>query len=108
MILNEILRDFSPSGDPKKEPNPSREAAIPYKDPLEVNLAIQVSYSIDDSATYEREVGGMVKFLKAYKQYRGIIVAWDTERQITEDGITIDVVPVWKWLSCSKSKEEYF
>ena len=50
----------------------------------------------------------MVKFLKAYKQYRGIIVAWDTKRQITEDGITIDVVPVWKWLSCSKSKEEYF
>ena len=80
------------------EPTPSREAAIPYEDPLEVNLAIQVSYSIDDSATYEREVGGMVKFLKAYKQYRGIIVAWDTERQITEDGITIDVVPVWKWL----------
>lgn len=64
----------------------------------EVNLAIQVSYSIDDSSTYEREVGGLVKFLKAYKQYRGIIVAWDTERQISVDGITIDVVPVWKWL----------
>ena len=64
----------------------------------EDNLAIQVSYSIDDSTTYEREVGGMVKFLKAYKQYRGMIVTWDTERQITEDGITIDVVPIWKWL----------
>lgn len=64
----------------------------------EDNLAIQVSYSIDDSTTYEREVGGMEKFLKAYKQYRGMIVTWDTERQITEDGITIDVVPVWKWL----------
>jgi len=64
----------------------------------EDNLAIQVSYSIDDSTTYEREVGGMEKFLKTYKQYRGMIVTWDTERQITEDGITIDVVPVWKWL----------
>ena len=64
----------------------------------EDNLAIQVSYSIDDSTTYEREVGGMAKFLKAYKQYRGMIVTWDTERQITEDGITINVVPVWKWL----------
>lgn len=64
----------------------------------ENNLAIQVSYSIDDSTTYEREVGGMVKFLKAYKQYHGMIVTWDTERQITEDGITINVVPVWKWL----------
>ena len=64
----------------------------------EDNLAIQVSYSIDDSTTYEREVGGMAKFLKAYKQYRGMVVTWDTERQITEGGITIDVVPVWKWL----------
>lgn len=64
----------------------------------EDNLAIQVSYSIDDDTTYEREVGGLLKFLKAYKQYRGLIITWDTERQITEDGISIDVVPVWKWL----------
>ena len=64
----------------------------------ENNLAIQVSYSIDDSNTYEREVGGLAKFLKAYKQYRGMVVTWDTEQQITEDGITINVVPVWKWL----------
>ena len=65
---------------------------------IEDYLAIQVSYSIDDSTTYEREVGGMEKFLKAYKQSRWMIVPRDTERQITEDGITIDVIPVWKWL----------
>lgn len=64
----------------------------------EVELAIQVSYSIEDIDTYEREVGGLIKFLKSYKQYRGIIITWDTERQIAEDGITIEVVPIWKWL----------
>ncbi|MBR1594134.1 MAG: ATP-binding protein [Alloprevotella sp.] len=64
----------------------------------EANKAIQVSYSIDDLDTYEREVGGLVKFMKAYRQYQGIIVTWETERQIVEDGITIEVVPVWKWL----------
>ena len=63
----------------------------------EIELAIQVSYSIEDIEAYDREVGGLIKFLKAYKQYRGIIITWDTERQITEDGITIEVVPVWKW-----------
>lgn len=62
------------------------------------NKAIQVSYSIDDLDTYEREVGGLVKFLKAFRQYQGIIITWDTERQITEDGTTIEVIPVWKWL----------
>lgn len=64
----------------------------------EVELAIQVSYTIDDLVTYDREVGGLIKFLKAYKQYHGIIITWDTERQISEDGISIEVVPVWKWL----------
>ena len=66
----------------------------------EANKAIQVSYSIDDLDTYEREVGGLVKFLKAYRQYQGIIVTWDTERQITEDGVTIEAISIWKWLLC--------
>ena len=64
----------------------------------ETNTAIQVSYKIDDIDTYEREVRGLAKFLKAFKQYHGLIVTWDTERQINEEGSSIDVVPVWKWL----------
>ena len=64
----------------------------------ETSEAIQVSYSIDDPLTYEREVGGLSKFLKAYKQYRGVVVTWDTERQIVENGEKIDVIPIWKWL----------
>lgn len=64
----------------------------------ERQLAIQVAYSIDDPNTYMREVGGLTKFLKAHKQYRGLIVTWDTERSIVEDGISIDVLPIWKWL----------
>ena len=64
----------------------------------ETNTAIQVSYKIDDIDTYEREVRGLAKFLKAFKQYHGLIVTWDTERLINEDGLSIDVVPAWKWL----------
>ena len=64
----------------------------------ESNLAIQVTYKIDDVDTYDREVGGLFKFLKSFKEYHGIIVTWDTEKSIQEDGITIEVVPVWKWL----------
>lgn len=64
----------------------------------ETNTAIQVSYKIDDIDTYEREVRGLAKFLKAFKQYHGLIVTWDTERQINEEGLSIDVIPVWKWL----------
>ena len=46
----------------------------------EVNKAIQVSYCIDDIDTYEREIGGLVKFLKAFKQYQGVVITWETER----------------------------
>jgi predicted AAA+ superfamily ATPase len=64
----------------------------------EVNLAIQVSYDISDADTYDREVGGLTKFLKAFKKYQGIIITWDTEKTIEEDGIKIEVTPIWKWL----------
>lgn len=64
----------------------------------ERQLAIQVAYSIDALNTYMREVGGLTKFLKAHKHYRGLIVTWDTERSIVEDSISIDVLPIWKWL----------
>ncbi|MBO4574243.1 MAG: ATP-binding protein [Bacteroidales bacterium] len=68
----------------------------------EIELAIQVSYTIDDLVTYDREVGGIIKFLKAFKNYHGIIITWDIERQITEDGISVNVVPIWKWLLNNK------
>ncbi len=64
----------------------------------EEKIAIQVSHSIDDVNTYEREVGGLIKFLKTFKQYQGVIITWETERQLTENGISIEVVPIWKWL----------
>lgn len=64
----------------------------------ETNTAIQVSYKIDDIDTYERKVRGLAKFLKAFRHYHGLIVTWDTERQINEEGVSIEVVPVWKWI----------
>lgn len=64
----------------------------------EDKLAIQVSYSIDSLATYDREVGGLVKFIKANPEYRGLIITMSDEREITEGGVTIKVMPAWKWL----------
>ena len=61
-------------------------------------LAIQVSYNLNDEATYEREVGGLIKFLKAFPGYHGYIITRDYETQIEADGYTIEVVPIWKWL----------
>ena len=65
-------------------------------------LAIQVSYNLNDEATYEREVGALIKYLKAFPGYHGYIITRDYETQIEADGHTIEVVPVWKWLLQSR------
>ena len=61
-------------------------------------MAIQVSYSMTDGATSEREIGGLKKFLRAFPDYNGLIVTRNDETEITIDGKSISVVPVWKWL----------
>jgi len=61
-------------------------------------LAIQVAYNLNDETTYEREVGGLLKFLKAFKGYHGYIITRDYKTVIEEEGYTIEVIPVCEWL----------
>ena len=61
-------------------------------------LAIQVSYSLLDYETREREVGALLKLAKAIELNRMIIITMDEEESISIEGATINVVPVWKWL----------
>ena len=56
-------------------------------------LAIQVSYSIKDETTYNREVPPLAKYAKAHKDWKCMLITYDEEG--TEEGIP--VVPVWKW-----------
>ena len=57
-------------------------------------LAIQVSYSIKDETTYNREVPPLAKYAKAHEDWKCLLITYDEEG--TEEGIP--VVPVWKWL----------
>ena len=58
-------------------------------------LAIQVSYSVREDATYSREVSPLVKYAKAHQDWRCLLITYDEEGM--EEGIP--VVPVWKWLT---------
>lgn len=64
----------------------------------EERMAIQVSCEISNRETYEREVGGLEKFLAAHPDYSGILITADTERSIASRFGDIKVVPAWKWL----------
>ena len=85
--------------------DPENERVFFYKDNVEVDfyipedkLAIQVSYSIADDGTNDRETGALKKMPKAYPCDRRLIITYDEEATITDDYGTIEVIPCWKWL----------
>lgn len=61
-------------------------------------LAVQVSYSIQESETYNREVQPLVKFGATHPDWRLLIITMEEEDTITADNSTIDVIPAYKWL----------
>ena len=60
----------------------------------EKKLAIQVSYSIKDHTTWEREVPPLIKYAKVHPGWKCLLITYDEDS--TEEGIC--VVTVWKWL----------
>lgn len=64
----------------------------------EFNMAVQASYSIQEQDTRLREVNALADFNKAFKLKKALIVTYDEEETIEQDGLTIEVVPIWKWL----------
>lgn len=76
-----------------------------YNQNVEVNFylpghqwLIQVSYNISDPQTLTREVSGLLKAAKFLKAQKLQIVTRNEERIIEQDGVTIEVVPVWKFI----------
>ena len=64
----------------------------------EENLAIQASYRLSDDSTIKREVDALVKLHKVYPLKKAVIVTRDEETTINKGGLSIEVLPVWKWL----------
>jgi predicted AAA+ superfamily ATPase len=65
---------------------------------LTQQLAVQVSYSLQDIQTRNREIQALLKFSKQMDVSTLLIITKDDEETINEGGLTIDVMPVWKWL----------
>lgn len=75
----------------------SRNIEVDFYVP-ESGLAVQSSFDINDEETRRREVSALISLHKAFSLQRAVIVTRDHEEQISEGGITIEVIPVWKWL----------
>lgn len=65
----------------------------------EQRTAIQACYSMNDLQTAEREINALVKFHAFEPLKRALIITRDEEYFIKkENGLIIEVKPIWKWL----------
>lgn len=60
--------------------------------------AFQVSYSLKDVETREREVRALISTMKELDLMHGTILTYNEEEMLIESGFDIEVIPVWKWL----------
>jgi len=62
-------------------------------------LAIQASYSLQNDETRKREISALTTLNKAYPLKRAVVITYNEEEEIVESGLTIEVIPIWKWLT---------
>ena len=82
-----------------------QEGVFYYKKNVEVDFyipsmhsAIQVSLSLSQSDTREREVRALIKMSQAYPLKKLQIITWEEEDVVEEADLHIEVLPLWKWL----------
>lgn len=88
----------------KYSDEPDNERVFYYNSGVEVDfyipddgLAVQVSYSIQDESTFQREVNALKKLPTTLDCKRRIIVTYEEESSIKEDNGDIEVLPYWKF-----------
>lgn len=75
-----------------------RETDFVVKEGLKVKEAIQVSYSMDDQETKDREIKSLVLCMNEFNLKQGMIITEDYEAKEDHSGKKIVFTPLWKWL----------
>ncbi len=65
---------------------------------LERELLINVSYQIDNPATLQRELRGLVQGLQYFKLKEAYLITADKDEIIKTSNGFVHVLPMWKWL----------
>lgn len=64
----------------------------------EEGLGVQASYQMSDADTFEREVKALVALHSKYPLTKAMIITYEDEGEIEQEGLKIEIVPVWKWV----------
>jgi predicted AAA+ superfamily ATPase len=63
-----------------------------------ITQAIQVTVSLSDKETYDRELKGLGEAMESYRLDSGLVLTENEESMIEHNGKKITVMPIWKWL----------
>jgi uncharacterized protein len=75
-----------------------KECDFVVEEKQEVKALYQVTWTLNDENTSQREIDGIMEAAKATSCSNLYILTMDEERTITSNGFSIKVMPVWKWL----------
>ncbi len=74
------------------------EVDFAVRGPKNFEQLVQVCYSLDDPKTRNREERSLIKASRELDCDQLFIITWDTGESITHDGMTINYVPIARWL----------
>ncbi|MEW5818216.1 MAG: hypothetical protein AB1798_22860 [Spirochaetota bacterium] len=66
---------------------------------------IQVAISIDDYSTRTGELSALMEALEELDVKKGYIITENDEEELTLNGKTVEVIPVYKWLLSSGTED---
>lgn len=67
----------------------------------EEQLAIQVSYSLEDMDVQERELKPLYLFQSSHPDWKCLLITYDTSAEYSYHGMTFQSIPAWEWSGVS-------
>lgn len=81
-----------------------KECDFLIKEKSKIVEALQVSKDMQTGANEDREFDGLIEAMKKFDLKKGTVLTEYNEDIIKRDGFKINIVPIWKWLLDSRSK----
>lgn len=72
---------------------------------MKIIEAIQVTQTLSNLKTKEREIAGLLEAMNKFNLNAGLIITQEQEDKIKVGRKTINIVPLWKWLLESKKQK---
>lgn len=91
-----LIRKY-PSSDEPRVFYYNRNVEVDFYIP-ETGTAVQASVDINDGNTRKREIGALTALNRYCRLQKAAIVTLDQEETFEAEGLTIEVVPIYKWL----------